>query len=307
MIFIIVLTIVGVVGFIVIYSLLAANQKETFSNLKDRINYLQDGFTNQGRLETRDQSEGFVTSIINSLGAFLPVPTPEKLELLNQAGHRSENAYPMLLQKQIGFVVLGAAVGGLLGIAMESNALAFLLFFACGILGYFISWSSLKGEVAHRSLCIDKTIPDLVDLFANACSAGTSFDLAADFILNELPEHGTALPIKQDFLAWQQDTKFGVERTECWTRLRKRSQSKNIKYFANLMDQSEKTGGSVSEALLKMADFFRERRKQQIEADISQLASKLAGLTILFIVLPILLLIIIPIGLQIKKQSAGIF
>ena len=176
----------------------------------------------------------------------------------------------------------------------------------CGAFFYFIVWEDLKSQVKKRALLLDKAIPDLIDIFANACAAGVTFDMAADYIVNQLSNEKNILPIKEDFLAWQADIRFGTPRDQAWQNLVSRSSSKNMKYFANLMDQSEKTGGSASESLFKMADFFRERRKQQIEAEISQLKGKMNSLTIVFIVLPILVLLVVPIGMKLMEAMSNL-
>lgn len=308
-IFIVLVAVVAIVAFVLFQKHLEKKEETNLSSLKDRINYLQQDFVHQGAVETRDEVDGSgpLDGLLNYLATVLPAPSPEKLDMLNKAGLREPNAYKAKLLEQISTTIVGVVCGGLLGVIFDNPLIGIISAAGLGFVFYIRAWGSLESVIQKRSYYIDKSLPDLIDLFANACSAGTTFDLAADFILFQLPETELTIAIKQDMLAWQQDVKFGVERQDAWSRLHQRSRSKNMKYFCNLIDQSEQTGGSIASSLLKMADFFRERRKQALEAEIAQLRGKLVMLTIIFIVLPILIYMIVPIGIQVSGQMKGIF
>lgn len=308
-IFIVFIAILSIAAFVLLQKHLQKKEETNLSSLKNRLNYLQQDFAHQGALETRDEVDGTgpFDTLLNYLATLLPAPSPKKLDLLNKAGLREPNAYKGKVVEQLSTTVLGIVAGSLLGIIFDNPIIGIVGAAGLGFVFYIRAWGSLEAVIKKRSYYIDKSLPDLIDLFANACSAGTTFDLAADFIIFQLPESELTTAIKQDMLAWQQDIKYGVERQEAWTRLHQRSKSKNMKYFCNLIDQSEQTGGSISSSLLKMADFFRERRKQALEAEIAQLRGKLVMLTIIFIVLPILIYMIVPIGIQVAGQMKGIF
>ena len=73
------------------------------------------------------------------------------------------------------------------------------------------------------------------------------------------------------------------------------------------MNQSEKTGGSIADSLFKMSSFFRDRRKQQIQAEIAQLAQKMSMQTMAFIILPIIILLMGPIFLNAAQMAGQLF
>lgn len=305
------LVIIGTGG-IALYLLLSTsfekNEKTSRESLEATLNFLQEGMADQGALDMRNSTGSeMLDEVLNSLGPIFPVATPQKMELLNKAGLRAPNAFIMKCLEQLIAGAMGFTLPMLMGVLIKALDIGFVMGLIMGAMMYFFFWESVSSLAKKRGVLIDKTIPDIIDLFANACAAGASFDMAADFILNQLPSKDPmSLPIKEDLLAWQADVRFGVPREDAWKKLVARSYSKNMKYFANLMDQSEKTGGSAAESLLKMADFFRERRKQQIEAEIAQLKGKLNTLTIIFIVVPILVLIVMPIGMQVTEAMKQI-
>ncbi len=298
----------SLVGFSILMKIFSDMEQASGRNLKATLGFLQEGMVDQGSLDVRekDLSEE-LENFANLLGPLIPAPTEKKLSLLNKAGIRTPNAYLLKSLEQLGFATFVFAAVFIIGILIKKVIIFSILAIAFGGLAYILYWEDIKEQVKKRALLLDKSIPDMIDLFANACAAGATFDIAADFILNQMPDEKHSLPIKTDFLAWQADIRFGVPREEAWQGLIQRSDSKNMKYFCNLMDQSEKTGGSVSESLLKMAGFFRERRKQQIEAEIAQLKGKMLSLTVAFIVVPILVLIVLPMGKKVVEAFANLW
>ena len=278
-------------------------------NLNERIAVLQEGFVDQGGLESRGTGKNFTdygNDFANFIAPFAPIPSQQQLSQLNKAGLRQPGAFINIwLQKMSGIVFgvgLGLVVGFMIGM-LYGLIVALLL----GVLGFMAPISDIRKRTEDRTLKIDKTISDMIDLFANCCVAGVSFDIAAGYILNDLENDPLMQPIKEDFLAWQSDVNLGVERPTAWKNLAERSNSKSMRDFTALMNQSEKTGGSVSESLFKMSSFFRERRKQLLEAEIAQLPSKMSGLTILFIVMPTVVLILGPVGVFTFKTMGEVF
>ncbi len=281
-------------------------------NLNRRIAILQDGFQDQGFLESRDSSvkggESLWQDFMNLIGTIAPVPSPEKLEALNKAGYRTPNAHIVLFVQQISGALSGGLLAGVATLMISHDMLYTLLAtLLVGLLGFMGPQSNLRKKTAERSLMIDKTLPDMIDLFANCCIAGVSFDTAAGYILNDLGDDPVLQPIREDFLAWQADVNLGIQRPDCWNKLSNRSDSKNIRYFTSLMNQSEKTGGSIADSLFKMSSFFRDRRKQQIQAEIAQLAQKMSMQTMAFIILPIIILLMGPIFLNAAQMAGQLF
>ncbi|MDX1917927.1 MAG: type II secretion system F family protein [Candidatus Caenarcaniphilales bacterium] len=277
--------------------------------ISQRIGFLQENLPFQGGLEARPSSESNYSTIIKFfmelVGGFAPTPSPSKLTILNKAGLRDKDAHVAVFAQQIAYTTFGVIIT-MLSFLVAEPMVALILGSLLTFLFYYSVWSGVLRKAADRALKIDKTIPDMIDLFANCCLAGVSFDIAANFILNEIESNDTWLPVKEDFLAWQADVNFGIARQEAWKKLAERSDSKNMRFFTSLIDQSEQTGGSVSEALFKMSAFFRERRKQQIEAEIAALPGKMSGQTIVFIVFPIIVLLLLPIGISFFEQVKGV-
>ena len=282
-----------------------ALEEETSSEaLKETIGFFQEGMSYQGALETRSEMQpDALAGSLNILGIVIPLaPNPRAAETLNKAGMRHPSAYAELVLSQIGAATVGAVLGILLAIQLQRYELILPASILVGLLMYLLPWADLENKAHRRGIQLDKLVPDVIDLFANACAAGVTFDMAADFIIAQMPDDNYSKPIKEDLMAWQADIRYGIEREECWKRMVGRSTSKNIKYFCNLIDQSEKSGGSVAESLFKMADFFRERRKQQVEAEIAQLGGKINTYTIIFIVVPLVMLIMTPVVMEMVRS-----
>ncbi|HEY9886146.1 MAG TPA: type II secretion system F family protein [Vampirovibrionales bacterium] len=279
--------------------------------LNRRIAVLQDGMQDQGALESRAPNESFFDKLSHDLAGFItgfsPSPSKDQINMLNKAGYRTNDAHVWFFFQQVSGAITGVCLGILtvvLGLGLMAGLAVGLLL---GLLFYMAPMSSMRNTIQDRTKKIDKTLPDMIDLFANCCMAGVSIDIAAGYILNDLGNDEVLQPIKEDLLAWQSDVNLGVDRPKAWQRLAERSDSKNIKYFTSLINQSEKTGGSISEALFKMSDFFRERRKQMIESEIAQLPTKMSTQTIFFIVMPIVVMLMFPVFLHAYKMASELF
>jgi len=309
-IFFAVMALAGVVIFFVVKQKQKEAQTSSAENLSRRIEILQEGFGDQGLLEERTPEQSFLESLnqdlINLIGSIAPIPSPEKLSLLNKAGLRTKDAHVWFFFQQVSGAIMGLALGAL-SIFFVGPMFGITVGVLLALLFFMSPSSEMRRRIKERSYKIDKTLPDMIDLFANCCIAGVSFDIAAGYILNDLGNDPLMVPIKEDFLAWQADANLGIARPDCWKRLADRSESKNIRYFTSLINQSEKTGGSVAEALFKMSGFFRERRKQQIESEIAQLPTKMSSQTIAFIVMPIILLLLGPVCLNAFRMVAELF
>jgi tight adherence protein C len=305
------IAVIGVGTFVFVQKQQQQTDSSSAESLNRRISILQDGFADQGLLEARESKESFMESlnkdIMNLIGSFTPAASPEKLDQLNKAGLRTPDAHVAIFFQQIS----GAVFGLVLGLVIMFTGIGIMAALAIGlglcVLLYMGPSSNVRKLIKDRAYKIDKTIPDMIDLFANCCVAGVSFDIAAGYILPDLGNEEVIVPIKEDFLAWQADVNLGMERPDSWKRLANRSESKSIRYFTSLMNQSEKTGGSVADALFKMSSFFRERRKQQLETEIAQLPTKMSSQTIAFIVLPIVILLLGPVGLNAFKMMSDLF
>ncbi|MDX1919493.1 MAG: type II secretion system F family protein [Candidatus Caenarcaniphilales bacterium] len=310
-VFFVILLVAGVAIFMLVTKKQQQSDATSSEALNRRIAILQEGFEDQGALESRAPEQNPLDSIngdlMNFIGSFTPVPSPEKLDSLNKAGLRTSDAHIALFFQQISGGIVGAGLGFLIIFTGLSFMAGIAIAMCLALLFYMAPASDVRKRIKERSYKIDKTLPDMIDLFANCCVAGVSFDIAAGYILVDLEDDPLIKPIKEDFLAWQADVNFGMERPESWRRLANRSESKNIRYFTSLINQSEKTGGSVAEALFKMSSFFRERRKQQIESEIATLPTKMSSQTIVFIVLPIVLLLLGPVGLNAFRMVAELF
>ncbi len=247
-------------------------------------------------------------TIYNLMAEKLPPVTPELADKLNKAGRRNPEAYYDFVFDQLMYTFLLCVFCLMMTFVSPENATMFILLGLplSAVVGIFLLPSSkLSGQVKERAKAIDRLIPDMIDMFANCCQGGISFDAAARFVLSELGEQKSLTAGKEDFTAWLSDINFGMGRSDAWKRMAERTDSENMSYFTSLMDQSEKTGGSIAESLFKMSSFFRERRKQALEADIAGLPGGMANKTIFFIVLPVFVMLIAPLGIYFGKMMSG--
>jgi tight adherence protein B len=162
---------------------------------------------------------------------------------LNRAGSTQKPAV-FLLTIAV-FAVVGVAVEILLGGITGVLAIA---------AGLALPWIWLITKQRRRLALFDQKFPDTLDMMANAMRAGYSFQAAARFIGEEVPD-----PIGPEFARFYDEQRLGIDVRTALQAMQRRVNSLNLKMFVTGVLIQRETGGNLTELLDSLSTLMRER------------------------------------------------
>jgi tight adherence protein B len=152
-----------------------------------------------------------------------------------------------------GAFVLLIPIGGLFGFLLGSRAgpaFTIVLTGAGALLPVF--W--LKRRQVKRMAALEAQLPDALDMLVSAMRAGYSFQAAAKFVGEEVPE-----PLGPEFLRFYDEQRLGVDVRSALIGVQERIDSLDMKMFVTAVLIQRETGGNLSEVLTNISDLMRQR------------------------------------------------
>lgn len=169
--------------------------------------------------------------------------TPRLAAALRQAGKTMTPGTFLLIVAVSGVVglfigrfmgLLGALAGGALGVALP------------------IIW--LGWERKKRVSKFEEQLPGAIDMLVGALKTGYSFNVATNFLGQELPP-----PLGPEFARIYDEQRLGIDPATALLGMQERIDSAEIKMFVTAILIQRRTGGNLSEVLTNTADLTRER------------------------------------------------
>lgn len=225
--------------------------------------------------------------------------------LLAGKGWVEELAYQLtqagLSMKPVAFLMTWATFGAFmtfLGTMVMTGIFGFVLIFI-GWAGPFF-W--VKRRQKKRLRAFEVQLPDAVDMLVSAMKAGYSFQAAAQFIGDEMPE-----PAGPEFARFYDEQRLGIDVRQALLNLQGRVDSQDLKMFVTAVLIQRETGGNLSDVLQNLSDLIRERIKMrgQIETLIAEPKMSARFLAVLPVVVALILAVVSPGFLTPMIQSGG--
>ena len=211
--------------------------------------------------------------------------------LLGCAGYRSANA-PVLyygfklalaIACGLGYLAIVAAAG-MLGV--RSLILAFFPMAA----GYYLPGGLLQRRIKARQTLIFHELPDVLDLLLVCMAAGLSFDMALNRVSREL--RSIAPVLSSEFVQYFLEIQSGLPRGRVLQNLAERNGEKGLAGVVQVLQQSQRFGTEVAEALAAYGENMRTQRRQEAEEKAAKISTRITFPMIL-LVLPALMLVIL--------------
>lgn len=159
-----------------------------------------------------------------------------------------------------------------------------------GAISFAIPRVWLLHTIFKRRKEIAKYFPDTLDLLVVALEAGLSFDAALVRVGEE--QRRISTQISRELLFANQQVLVGKSREEALRNLAARCHVEEVDSFVRAVLQSNKLGTSLVKTLRIQAEALRDKRKQQVHAQILKAPVKLI-FPLLFFIFPTLLIIIL--------------
>lgn len=223
--------------------------------------------------------------------------------LLHQAGFPGERAVRIYWGVRI--VLMAALPFIFFLMALLSGALfsQMFLWLVAGIgLGYLLPQFYVKRRARARSLEIQETLPDTLDLIVVCVEAGLGIDAALNRIGKEQAEQNLA--IGQELQLLNQEIQAGIPRREALSRLAERVGVEDLRALVAFLLQTEDLGGSIARSLRVYASTMREKRSQRAEEAARKVVVKLVFPLVCFILPALFLVVLGPAIINITKILA---
>jgi tight adherence protein B len=174
--------------------------------------------------------------------------------------------------------------------------------FVLVVIGWAGPFFWVKRKQTKRLRAFEVQLPDAVDMLVSAMKAGYSFQAAAQFIGDEMPE-----PAGPEFARFYDEQRLGIDVRQALLNLQGRVDSQDLKMFVTAVLIQRETGGNLGDVLQNLSDLIRERIKMrgQIETLIAEPKMSARFLAVLPVVVALILAVVSPGFLTPMLQSGG--
>jgi Flp pilus assembly protein TadB len=167
----------------------------------------------------------------------------------------------------VGSFLLIVVACGVLGTMMAARSTGvlmplILLIAGCGGPLVWLNWSRKR-----RMRAFEQQLPEAIDMLVGAMKAGYSFQAAAQFVGQEMPD-----PLGPEFTRFYDEQRLGMDVRTALLGMQARLDGLDLKMFVTAVLIQRESGGNLSEILLKLADMVRDRiaMKSQIQTLVAE-------------------------------------
>jgi tight adherence protein C len=247
-------------------------------------------------LWAKEQSSSFPEWLLNwlSFSGQWALPDLEKVSELRKdlikAGYRHPQAPAVYLGLRI-IAAFAFALPFLLYMIIRGalSSLTLVAAFALAMFGFFLVSKVLAVKIRLRQENLDKSLPDIIDLFVICMEAGLSLNASLQRVSEEI--RGVYRDFSDELQITAKELRAGIPWDEAFDNLGKRTEVQSIRSMVGLMIQSNKLGASIGNALRHHADFIRTQRILLAEERAAKLPVKML-IPLIFCIMPAILIVV---------------
>jgi tight adherence protein C len=219
---------------------------------------------------------------------------------LIQAGYLDQRApaFYFLARAAVAVVLALAALLVMPMMLQPDSAMLWPSIWIGGILGYFAPNVYLSRLIASRQAEHLAGFPDFMDLLVVCADAGLSMEAALDRVGRELSDSYRSLSANIHMATLEM--RAGRTLSETLDHLADRLGLEEARSFATLLQQSEKLGSSLTEALRVYSDDMRHKRLSRAEEKAYSLPAKLSVPLTLCVFPVVIIVIMLPVYVKLK-------
>ncbi len=162
-------------------------------------------------------------------------------------------------------------------------------------------WLSMA--VSRRADQVRRGLPDSLDLLVVSVESGLALDAAIQRVGDEMKNVHPIL--SEEFQIATLETQMGIPRAEALGNLATRTGVPAVRSLVGIVNQAERFGTSVAQALRNQADALRTKRRQEAEERAQKTTVKLMAPLILFIFPAIFVVLAGPAALRLIDTMSG--
>ena len=179
-----------------------------------------------------------------------------------------------------------------------SNVLLILL--VCAAVGYYLPNFVLSKKIDKRKEDIMHSLPDATDLLVVCMEAGLSFDQALSKVSAEIKTKSKVLSEELELVLLE--VRSGFTREHALKNLALRTGVEELDTLATMINQSEKFGTSIGDALRVHSDTARSVRMNKAQELAAKIALKLL-FPLIFCLLPVFFIVMMTPSLMQLKEA----
>jgi tight adherence protein C len=263
----------------------------------------------QGKTESAvsvEKKQSGVGQMLRQLGEAAAKPfmpsTREKQSTLQRELGRAGIYNPSALRTVQGTKVIGIGLGLLIGYALGAVMNSPILYVAMGgLLGYVAPIIWIKIAVSSNQKALDYALPDALDLMVVCVEAGMTVDSAMQRVGDELALVHPNL--SREFSITHMQTRVGMARSEALKSLGTRTENAPLTSLSAMLNQAERFGTSIAQALRVHADSMRVQRQHKAEEIAAKSAVKMTFPLVLFIFPATFIVLLGPVMIQLMNSE----
>ena len=204
--------------------------------------------------------------------------------------YQAGNPFKLTTETYILVQVLFVSVFPLLLILMFARAgisKAVLMGIIGFLIGIILPEYFLRVRIRERTLQIQESLPDLIDLLTVSVEAGLGFDAALSRVIERMPG-----ALAMEFKRLLQEIRMGKPRLESFREMGKRSVSADLTMFCSAITQADQLGVSIGKVLRIQSEQMRMKRRQRAEEAAMKAPIKMV-FPLVFLIFPALFMILL--------------
>jgi tight adherence protein C len=252
------------------------------------------------------KESGAGANLLKQLGEAAAKPfmpsTREKQSTLQRELARAGVYSPAALRTVQGSKVIGIALGLIIGYLcgwFMGNMLLFLG--VAGLVGYVAPIVWLKTKVKGNQKALEYGLPDALDLMVVCVEAGMTVDSAMQRVGDELALVHPA--ISREFGISHMQTRVGMPRAEALRNLGTRTSNASMMSLSAMLNQAERFGTSIAQALRVHAESLRIARQHKAEELAAKSVVKMSFPLVLFIFPATFIVLLGPVMIQLMNSE----
>ncbi len=246
------------------------------------------------KVSLRQSPKQLVSRVVENLNLSKWLAQEAAREKLMMAGYRGQAPYITFLffrmVTPIVFLIAAAAYIFLLTKASQPMTIKIGICLVAAYLGLQAPMLFLKNAISKRQLSIKRAFPDALDLLLICVESGMSIEMAFRKVSTEIGSQ--SIPLAEEFTLTTAELAYLQDRKVAYENLAKRTGLDGVKSVCLALQQSERYGTPLGQALRVMAQENRDMRMSAAEKKAAALPPKLTVPMILFF-LPVLFVVIL--------------
>jgi len=246
------------------------------------------------KVSLRQTPKQIVSRIVDDLNLNKWVAQEAAREKLVMAGYRGHAPYVTFLffrlVMPIAFLIVAALYVFVITKMQQPLAIRLGICLAAAYLGLQAPMLFLRNAISKRQLSIRRAFPDALDLLLICVESGMSIEMAFRKVSMEIGSQ--SIPLAEEFTLTTAELSYLQDRKVAYENLARRTGLDGVKSVCLALQQSERYGTPLGQALRVMAQENRDMRMTAAEKKAAALPPKLTVPMIVFF-LPVLFVVIL--------------